>query len=99
MNLIMTKINSITIQKEADKKLCSLEISSPTTLEVSFLSDRITAVNFYGQIVSEVKLNWQDMFTDGVQILVEGVFEDTDNGVYTIGKYDMLNGAFIEMGD
>lgn len=95
----MTRINKITIQKEIDGKKCSIDISSPTNLDVSISTERITATDIYGRIISETKLHWRDMFADGVQLLIEGIFEDTDSGIATTGIYDMLNNTFTDTGD
>ena len=99
MNYIITQLNSITIQKEIGKQECSIKISAPDTMNVELSTSSLQMTNFRGQVLKEIKLHWKDMFTDGVQIFLEGIFKDQDSGIATVGKYDLFNNILIEMGD
>lgn len=92
-NILIKKIYKITIKKEEQDKECHIEFASDSAMKCSILNESIEYRCRYDIIVGSRLLKWQDMFSDGVQVLVEALFENLDTGEEFTGIYDILGNS------
>ena len=96
MNLVVRKMNNITLQKKVDGKCCAIEINNLDNATLSVSTECVDYVDPCGCLLWQDYLHWQDMFQNGVEILIDGEFKDLDSGrLYNI-VYDMFSNSVIE---
>ena len=89
--IIIKKIDEIIIKKRIGGRECSLKIEAHKSDKGLCISTN-DYVDFYR---SKENLKWKDVFSEGTQMLIAGLFENTETGDVYKGTYDIMTNGFI----